>query len=455
MTAWLLTWLLQGGVLAAGVAVALRGGPRLNAATKHLIWWVALAALAWLAWASSPYRAPYWDLTPVEVRGSDPIYVPSAPDFLISTSVGIWLAITLVSLLRVLPSLRAVYALRGRCRPVPSSLELRLPLWLEAQKRGRRAALMLCDAVPGAAVLGFQRPYIAVPASLVEALTCDELDQVILHEHAHVQRLDDWSRLAQTLMLSVLWIHPAALLVSRALNREREMACDEWVVARTGLPKAYARCLARAAEARGRTRSGWALSPTLIGGRHELVRRVDRVLAMNGTARRDVSFAAAAAAACAIALTSAQLQTVHGFAEIAEIALPRVSRPKIAAYAEAASPGTEIPTTVPLKRLAGRRAPLTIPLFVAARPIQASFGGTGRRVGDGANLDTMPMETLEARSFKPSYAPPSIVPAPGVQPSRWQALAAPGIEVALAAKKTSVGVAKALSRAGASLGRSF
>ena len=37
--------------------------------------------------------------------------------------------------------------------------------------------------------------------------------------------------------------------VSRVLNREREMACDEWVVARTGLPKAYARCLARAAEA--------------------------------------------------------------------------------------------------------------------------------------------------------------------------------------------------------------
>ena len=93
---------------------------------------------------------------------------------------------------------------------------------------------MICDAVSGATVLGFQRPCIALPSSLVDALTIDELDQVILHEHAHVQRRDDWTRLAQTLLMSVLWIHPAALFVSRALNREREMACDEWVVAQYG-----------------------------------------------------------------------------------------------------------------------------------------------------------------------------------------------------------------------------
>ena len=78
---------------------------------------------------------------------------------------------------------------------------------------------MICDAVPGATVLGFQRPCIALPSSLVEALTADELDQMILHEHAHVQRRDDWARLAQALLQSVLWIHPAAAFVGRALNR--------------------------------------------------------------------------------------------------------------------------------------------------------------------------------------------------------------------------------------------
>ncbi len=180
MTAWLLTWFWQGSALAGGVAVALRCVPRVNASTRHLIWCGALAAVAWLGWASSPYRG----LTPGPVPGADPIYVPSAPDFLITIGIGIWAAITLVMLLRLLPGLRAVYALRDRCTPVPSSLESRLPLWLEAKARGRRTRLTICDAVPGATVLGFERPCIAIPSSLVDALAIDELDQVILHEYA-------------------------------------------------------------------------------------------------------------------------------------------------------------------------------------------------------------------------------------------------------------------------------
>lgn len=69
MTAWLLTWLWQGLALTAVVAAALRWLPRLNAATKHLIWCAALVALWWLGWAGSLYRG----LTPVPVRGSDPV----------------------------------------------------------------------------------------------------------------------------------------------------------------------------------------------------------------------------------------------------------------------------------------------------------------------------------------------------------------------------------------------
>ena len=118
MTAWLLTWLWQGVALAVGVAVALRCAPRLNAATKHLIWCCALvAALCWLGWNSSPHRG----LNPAAgTGGQHPIYVPSAPDIshqhLASASGR---PVPLVSLLRLLPGLHAVYALRDRCRPFP------------------------------------------------------------------------------------------------------------------------------------------------------------------------------------------------------------------------------------------------------------------------------------------------------------------------------------------------
>jgi beta-lactamase regulating signal transducer with metallopeptidase domain len=461
MTAWLLTWLWQGAALAVGVAVALRGGRRLNAPTRHLIWWGALAALAWLGWASAPdpsvsalegCAAGAPGLQPCPAGAEPTFYVPSAPDIFIITFIGIWAGIALVGLLRLLPSLHAVYVLRDRCRPFPPQIEAALPLWLEAKTRGRGAELMICDSVEGATVLGLQRPCIAVAPALVEALTIDELDQVILHEHAHVQRLDDWSRLAQALLLSVLWIHPAALFVSRALSREREMACDEWVVARTGLPKAYARCLAHAAEVQGCMRARSALVPALVGTRHELVRRVDHLLSLRGTTRRSVSLAAATAAACAMAVMSAQLQSMR-FAEIGDIALPQVVGPMQAIYGALATvplkpdstddyapvarvavmaPHTPISPDAPIAPITPHAPIAPITTHAPIAPIAPSF------------------------TFAGVYALPDTPAAdPVVSPNPWSVLAEPGVEIASAAKRTGITVANAVSRAGVSLARSF
>ncbi len=460
MTAWLMTWLWQGSALAAGVALALRCTPGLNAATRHLVWCGALIGLAWLGWGSSPApiaAAP----APVE-----PVfYVPTAPDVLISTIVGIWMSVALIGLVRLLPSLRAVFALRDRCVPFPVDIESRLPLWLEAKQKGRRAELMICDELAGATVLGLQRPCIALPRALLEALTIGELDQVILHEHAHVQRRDDWLRLVQTLLLSALWVHPAALFVSRALNREREMACDEWVVARTGSPKAYARCLARAAEVRGRMKAQSALAPALFGTRHDLVRRVDRLLKLKGQARRNVSFAGALAAALALVVSSVHLQGLR-FAEIADVVIPSVARPIMAVYDEAT---TRPDGTACRAEIRSNTAGLSGGLL---RRTQRTTDVPNRTFPHPLHRACAPVAPLAPVASIAPFAPAALsspsVPFAGVYPVpdapvassadapvRWSALGTPGVEIASAAKKTSVGVANVFSRAGVSLARSF
>ncbi len=473
MTAWLLTWLWQGLALTAVVAVAIRCAPKLNAATKHLIWCGVLVALLWLGWSSSPETAATalkgcaTGLQPclASARLEPIFYVPSAPDNFITTFVGIWMAIALVNLLRLLPGLHGLYALRDRCRPFPPEIEAELPLWLDVKQRGRRTELMICDAVPGATVLGLQRPCIAIPSTLAEALTADELDQVILHEHAHVQRRDDWSRLAQALLMSVLWIHPAALLVSRALNREREMACDEWVVACTGLPKAYARCLTRAAEVHNRIRGGSLLTPALFDRRHELVRRVDRLLTIKGKTRQKVSFVRAVAAMLAMAVISAHLQGVR-FAEIADIVLPQVARPMLAAFNETKMVVEEMPIAI---RPNGNAAP-------SGRVEPNAPVGPNAPVALGApvapgSAPIAPITITSSAPVAPSPIAPSIAPSvafAGVypvmdasaspsldSPNRWSALGTPGVEIASAAKKTSIGIANVFSRAGVSLARSF
>ncbi len=352
-------------------------------------------------------------------------------------------------------------------------IESRLPLWLEAKACGRRTALMICDEVPGATVLGFHQPCIAIPTALVVALTLDELDQVILHEHAHVRRRDDWARLAQTLLLSVLCVHPAALFVSRALNREREMACDEWVVARTGMPKAYARCLAHAAEARVRMRGGPTLVPALIGSRNELLRRVDRVLAINGKARRSVSIAGAATAVCAMAIMSLQLQTVRGFSEIVEIVFP-IDQVQQVQHAWCGGCNRcmglqQVQGVQWVQQVQGVRGPQPTPQtweYVRSATLapDAPAAPSAPIAPDSSPVaPTAPIAPLapiapdlSARTFAGAYPmPDAAVVAPASQRNPWQVLATPGVEIAESAKKTSVSLANAFSRAGVSLARRF
>ena len=451
MTAWLLTWLWQGSAIALGVAIASRYAPRRNAATRHLIWSAALLAVAYLGWRSTPQFS-----TPATAAAAaGPIYVPSAPDFLLSVFVGIWTAVALVGLLRLLPALRGVYAARDRCSRFPAAIECRLPLWLQARESGRCAELMLCDAVPGATVLGFLRPWIAIPPSLLETLPIDELDQVILHEYAHVQRRDDWSRLVQAAIVSAVWIHPAALFVSRALSREREMACDEWVIARTGKPKAYARCLAHAAEARMQLRSaGRDLVPALLGTRSDLLRRVDRVLDMRGRASRRVSPGALASAVSVMAVASVYMQGVQ-LAEIAEIVFPtgHVQQVEPTSFPGPGSQQYEFTVdalfaapVVASTPLAPAASDISFAPLAPAEPVVQTLPAVA---GSNAPL-------ANSRAISGVYAvPEAAAVAHSGEPARWNAITEPSRDIASAATKTGKRIAAGVTRAGVSLARSF
>ena len=100
--------------------------------------------------------------------------------------------------------------------------------------------------------LGWNAPAILLPAALTEQLAQAELDQVLLHELAHLRRWDDWTKLAQRLAEAIFFFHPVIYWIARHLNLEREVACDDWVVVYTGRTKPYALCLTRLVEtARG------------------------------------------------------------------------------------------------------------------------------------------------------------------------------------------------------------
>jgi beta-lactamase regulating signal transducer with metallopeptidase domain len=150
-----------------------------------------------------------------------------------------------VCLLRFLSAIRATRAARRRSRPFPVQLESALPHWRRIRDEGRQSRLVLSNSVTRAAVLGWGSPVIAVAPSLVRTLDADDLDRVLVHEWAHVQRHDDVVCLLQIAFRVAAGWHPAVWWIDRRLHVEREIACDEMAVAVTGSAKSYAECLMR------------------------------------------------------------------------------------------------------------------------------------------------------------------------------------------------------------------
>jgi hypothetical protein len=137
----------------------------------------------------------------------------------------------------------------------------------------------MSDRVSGPCALGFVHAVILLPRRLVDQLSDAELDQVIAHEHAHLHRYDDWTNLLQCGITAAIGIHPAIWLIARRLDLEREAACDDRVVAKTGLPDAYANCLARVATLLFAARhDDSALAPAVARSSALLRTRVRRLL---------------------------------------------------------------------------------------------------------------------------------------------------------------------------------
>ena len=108
----------------------------------------------------------------------------------------------------------------------------------------RPVALGVCDRLSGPLLLGVVRPLILLPPAVLTGWSPEQLEMALLHELAHVRRFDNLVNLAQRVVESALFFHPAVWWVSAWVRLERERCCDRLVVARTGRARPYAELLA-------------------------------------------------------------------------------------------------------------------------------------------------------------------------------------------------------------------
>jgi beta-lactamase regulating signal transducer with metallopeptidase domain len=94
-----------------------------------------------------------------------------------------------------------------------------------------------------AAVVGWFRPVILLPVTALTGLSPQQLEAVIVHELAHIKRLDCFVNLFQIAAETLLFYHPAVWWVNRCIRAERENCCDDVAVSVCGDAYEYARAL--------------------------------------------------------------------------------------------------------------------------------------------------------------------------------------------------------------------
>jgi beta-lactamase regulating signal transducer with metallopeptidase domain len=159
-------------------------------------------------------------------------------------------------------------------------------------------------ASPG--TIGWLRPIILVPPAVAMGLSTQHLEAVLAHEIAHIRRYDYLVNLAQGVVETLFFYHPAVWWVSGRIRVEREMCCDDAAVRACGDPLRYAQALT--AIARGPS----ALQPVLSAGGGPLVQRVRRLLGHSLASQPASGWSALLVSCVAAAAIAAMTSLVEG-----------------------------------------------------------------------------------------------------------------------------------------------
>jgi uncharacterized protein YjbI with pentapeptide repeats/beta-lactamase regulating signal transducer with metallopeptidase domain len=335
LSATMLNALWEDALLVLCIALLLRLWPQINAATRYTVWCATLAAAIVVPIATTlsffaspqarvstsvtndtPHSAPAGGLQTVHSApaasrnfAANPVQQSRLPQRLrltlpVPVAIGVfaaWVILAAYALLRLILGLRRLEQIKRDALPLPVEYRDAMPQWLRANKGTRDVRLCVSDATDVPVAVGLFDSMILVPHSLLDRLSETEVDQICLHELAHLRRGDDWTNGVQRLIVALLGWNPAAQFIGQQLDLEREVACDDWVLSVVGTVRPYALCLTKMAE-----RASWPRDPIPAPGvfatRKHISVRIERLL---GAGRNIATNLALAPAAAAIAAVSA------------------------------------------------------------------------------------------------------------------------------------------------------
>ncbi|MGB8011585.1 MAG: M56 family metallopeptidase [Terriglobales bacterium] len=277
---------LPEGVLVALFAWALlrvlRGQ---NSGTRFCVWFVALLTVAVLPLLGGLGEGRKL-LAPGMPRGNlhSALTIPGSWAFFAFLA---WVLGTGAAMVRLTIGLLHLRQLRRSCTAIRAAdLDPVVRKTVDAIVASGAIEVATSERVRVPAAIGFWKPTIVLPAWALGEMQPDDLNVILLHEFAHLRRGDDWTNLIQKIVRALFFFHPAVWWIENRLSVEREMACDDAVLAETANPHGYASCLVSLLEKslahrlanKNLTARPWSMAQAAVHRAHEASLRLARIL---------------------------------------------------------------------------------------------------------------------------------------------------------------------------------
>ena len=147
------------------------------------------------------------------------------------TIVTVWLIGMLLFAIRPLVGWHTVFQIRRTGTAVPATIQQAFESTVRRLNVSGGVSVLQSTIVTVPIVVGYLKPVVLLPVSVVTGLPMNQIEAILAHELAHVKRRDYLVNVAQALVETIFFYHPAVWWLSNRIRIEREHCCDDDVVA--------------------------------------------------------------------------------------------------------------------------------------------------------------------------------------------------------------------------------